>query len=201
MMLEIMVRHEQITKYSLDFRFLYPFFLFCLESGDNSVPEVVAKPPPTYVYAPHYCQFFYTSLTTNAERNLGSVAQVRFNKRHEHTVLKLTWEGNFRKKSCSNCCAKWWFTIDGSACTAFEDIYTSIASSVAYDIFFPTTLTGVCFASSGLPLGAGKHFIALQVGNCDNSRIANSATGFGSSSRIIVEELPRGEYGYSRYHT
>lgn len=163
-------------------------------SGEDLIPEVAAEPPPTYVYQPHYCHFFYSNLGGDQERNLGTIAHVIFNKLHDHTVLKLTWEGNARKRSCTDCCAKWWFTIDGSGCTKPEDIYTSISSSNALNIFLPTTLTGVCFATLGLPLQKGQRRIKLMVGNCDNSRITDLATGFESSSRIIVEEIPRGGY-------
>ena len=68
--------------------------------------------------------------------------QVRFKKEHLFTALRLTWEGTLRQKSCSVCCAQWWFSIDGAHCSNFEDITTSIFSRDAIDIFAPTTLTG-----------------------------------------------------------
>ena len=120
--------------------FLYP-------SGNDYFPEVQATPPPDFVYEPIYCHYFYPNLAGNQERNLGIIAEVVFNKLHPHTFLRMTWEGNFRKKSCSNCCARWFITIDGSPCSNYEDIETSIASASALDIFAPTTLTGVCNAS------------------------------------------------------
>ncbi len=116
--------------------------------------------------------------------------QVYFNKDHDHTVLRLTWEGNFRKKSCTNCCARWWITIDGSPCSNYEEITTSISSSSAYDIFAPTTISGICYQSAGLPIFAGNHTIKLEVGPCSGSRISNAGSGFFSSSRLIVDELP-----------
>lgn len=95
-----------------------------------------------------------------------------------------------RKKSCNNCCVRWWFNVDGSPCSSYEHIETTISSSVAYDIFAPTTLTGVCNASEGLPLSSGQHNIQLQVGNCVGAGISNAASGFFSGSRLIVEEIP-----------
>lgn len=174
--------------------------MIILFPGEDTIPEVAAEPPITYVYQPHYCHFFYTDLGGDYERNLGSIAELIFNKHHDYTVLKLTWEGNIRKRICDDCCAKWWFTVDGSACTNPEDIYTSISSSSALNIFLPTTLTGVCFAAQRLPLQRGLRRINLVVGNCDNSRIADLATGFDSSSRIIVEEMPRGVYYHIALH-
>lgn len=119
--------------------------------------------------------------------------QVTFTKLHPHTVLKVTWEGNLRVRSCTNCCSQWWINIDGSPCSAYENIATSISSAAAYDIFAPTTLTGVCYESADLAIGQGQHVIELDVGNCPGSRIANSATGLLSTSRLIVEEIPRRE--------
>ena len=116
--------------------------------------------------------------------------QAGFTKLHDFTVLKLTWEGNFRKRNCNNCCARWWLTIDGSVCTSYEEIVTSIASSSAYDIFAPTTLTGVCVESGDTPLWSGNITISLHVGNCEGSQVSNTATGFFSTSRFIIEEIP-----------
>ena len=48
------------------------------------------------MFSPHYCQFVYTDLGINRERNLGTLAAVTFQKDHDHTVLRITWEGNFR---------------------------------------------------------------------------------------------------------
>ena len=207
---------------------LYVTCMICLHSfttntlisfvGDNTFPIVRPIPPPGFVYTPHYCQFYYPHLGVNRERNLGTVAEVKFMKDHDHTVLRITWEGNFRfafvcvtsclflcvtftcevcnmcrKKSCNNCCVRWWFSIDGSPCSNFENIETSISSSVAYDIFAPTTLTGMCNESQGLPLSMGLHNIQLLVGNCLGAAISNAASGFFSGSRMIVEEIPARE--------
>ena len=38
--------------------------------------------------------------------------------------------------------------------------------------------------------GAGKHTLRLEVSNCDGSPIADLATGFFSTSRFIIQELP-----------
>jgi hypothetical protein len=64
-------------------------------------------------------------------------------------------------------------------------------STTPVDIFVPTTLTGVCFASGDLPISTGAHQITLMVGNCPNSPFTNAASGFYSTSRLLVEEIPR----------
>lgn len=38
--------------------------------------------------------------------------------------------------------------------------------------------------------GAGNHTIRLEVSNCPGSPIADLATGFFSTSRFIIQELP-----------
>ena len=70
--------------------------LLFFSSGDDSFPEVMVVPPEGFVFSPHYCQFLYPDLGINNERNLGTIVSVKFQKDHDHTVLRLTWEGNFR---------------------------------------------------------------------------------------------------------
>ena len=41
-----------------------------------------------------------------------------------------------------------------------------------------------------MSLGAGVHSISLHVSNCENARISDLASGFYSTSRFLVEELP-----------
>ena len=185
-----------------------------LSAGDDTFPEVAVRPPPNFIYSPNYCHYFYSTTAGQTERNLGTILQVHthcsytqcllfhlfpstqvsFKKLHAHTVLKVTWEGNIRTRRCVNCCSQWWINIDGSPCTEYENITTSIASALAYDIFNPTTLTGVCLRTSDLPIAMGDHVIELDVGNCPGSRIADSATGVLSTSRLIVEEIPKREW-------
>ena len=88
------------------------------------------------------------------------------------------------------CVHRWWLEIDGSPCSNYEDISTSIRSSTAQDIFAPTTITGFCNESALLPISTGSHSIRLMVGNCPGATIVNAAGGFFSTSRLIVEEIP-----------
>lgn len=53
-------------------------------------------PPVGFVFSPHYCQYLYSDLGVNNERNLGPIVTRKFQKYHDHTVLRITWEGNFR---------------------------------------------------------------------------------------------------------
>ena len=148
------------------------------------------SPPASYVYTPNYCHYFYENLGRNRERNLGHIVNVTFNKREDHTALRITWEGNFRKQRCVVCCAEWYITINGARCT--EDVKTSIVSRTSYNIFFPTTLSGICHEVGGVPLTKGLKLLKLEVGNCEGSAIADGGAGFSQSSRFIVEEIPRG---------
>ena len=147
------------------------------------------------MYTPNYCQYFYEHLGRNRERNLGHIANVTFNKQEDHTALRITWEGNFRKQRCTVCCTQWFITINGAPCSSFEAVKTSIVSRTAYNIFFPTTISGICHEVDGVPLTKGQKLLKLEVGNCDRSPIADGAAGFSQSSRFIVEEIPRGTHG------
>lgn len=158
--------------------------------GDPTFPEVAVMPPPDdFIYTPLYCQYFFPHLGGNRERNVGTLASVKFLKEHPFTVLRVTWEGNLLKRACTNCCAQWRIEIDGDQCTEYEDITTSITSSSAQDIFAPTTITGFCSRAGILPILNGNHLIRLTVKGCGN-QFFNTAGGFFSSSRLIVEEIP-----------
>ena len=67
-----------------------------LLTGNDTYPEVAVHTPAGYTYYPNYCQFLYPDLGINAERNLGPLVSVKFQKEHDHTVLQITWEGNLR---------------------------------------------------------------------------------------------------------
>jgi len=61
-----------------------------------------------------------------------------------------------RKRDCTNCCARWFVTVDGSEClgpTNASNIETTIYASSAYSIFFPTSMTGVCSDATRAPIG------------------------------------------------
>lgn len=62
-------------------------------------------------------------------------------------------QGNMRKRSCINCCARWFVTVDGSECSVPANLEMTLYANLGYDIFFPTTITGVCAESGGAPLG------------------------------------------------
>ena len=143
---------------------------------------------------------------------------MRFKKEHLFTALKLTWEGNLNQRACSVCCAEWWFSVDGGRCTSFEDITTSIFSEDAVDMSAPTTLTGgwspfplplpcpfflsnyvstltgVCSEVGNIPIFVGYHNIKLEVGPCPGHFISDTASGYFSTSRVIIEEVPLGEW-------
>ncbi len=166
-----------------------------VETGDSTFPEVAVVPPSDFIYAPNYCQYFFPHLGGNRERNVGVIATAGFTKDHAHTVLRVAWIGNFRKSACTNCCIKWSIHIDGSPCSDAEPIETSIRSGqLAQDIFAPTTITGVCSKTADLPISTGAHKIRLLVERCEGFRdYGNTATGFFSTSRLIVDEIPRRE--------
>ena len=68
---------------------------------------------------------------------------------HDHMYL----QGNMRKHRCTICCARWFVTIDGSECSAPDNIETTIYTDSSYSIFFPTSITGSCTESAGAPIG------------------------------------------------
>ena len=68
-------------------------------------------------------------------------------------MIHNTLQGNMRKHRCTICCARWFVTIDGSECSAPDNIETTIYTDSSYSIFFPTSITGSCSESAGAPIG------------------------------------------------
>ena len=92
------------------------------------------------------------------------------------------------------CSCRWAIEIDGSPCSDAEPIQTRIISEGdSQDVFAPTTIRGTCSRTANLPISFGLHKVRLTVGICPGSDYGNTATGFFSTSRLIVEEIPRRE--------
>ena len=59
---------------------------------------------------------------------------------------------------------------------------------------YVSTLTGVCSEVGNIPIFVGYHNIKLEVGPCPGHFISDTASGYFSTSRVIIEEVPLGEW-------
>ena len=109
-----------------------------------------------------------------------------FNKLHDRTALKVSYQGNIRVLS-QRACNRWFFKFNGSECSGplpIDSVYTQWPSGTA-NIHRPTFLEGYC---ENLPHGAVR--VEVWVGKCPSHTQGNAYTGWNSVSRIIIEEVP-----------
>ncbi|CAK8678203.1 unnamed protein product [Clavelina lepadiformis] len=127
----------------------------------------------------------------NFALSVGPVQTCSFIKKKKSTVLMVEWHGATRLK-CSqteSCCSRWYFLFDGTECLDPQPIDAIIFLSTADEVlnFYKTmSIVGSCRG-----LSAGVHDVTLWVGECNGGYERGLVrTGWNSSSRIIIRELP-----------
>ena len=88
--------------------------------------------------------------------------------------------------NCAGCCKRWYFTFDGAECkkpiTIEGIVYLSHSQENAHR---HRVIEGYC---EQVPKGNVE--VGFWVGNCENFGDANAHSGYVSSSRIVVKEVP-----------
>jgi acid-sensing ion channel 2 len=118
-------------------------------------------------------------------------------------VLRVAWDGTITLDACSQCCMRWFITVDGEECTDPTTIDATIAQDLnrqAYSLHRPASIVGICRSSSTTrePFEEGGHSVELKVGACQDTPDggpeapprSGTVTGINSVSRFIVEEIP-----------
>ena len=103
-----------------------------------------------------------------------------FNKTSANTELRVFYNGAFRIYNCNWCCKRWYFTFNGTECSA------------------PAAIDGVVYISSGKSPVENLHRVRHIEGVCETvpegivvvGFSVGAYTGWNSVSRIYVEELP-----------
>ena len=152
-------------------------------------------------YYPNWAQCV-TDTPLNSTVNDSTITTCSFSKREEGSVLRVAWDGNIGVRGCSNCCMRWFITINGEECSdpgpidvALRQDLTEINQANWFDEYRPASVVGYCRSIPSGSLSAGGHVIGLSVGACGDTEgldIATSEvmTGYNSVSRFIIEELP-----------
>jgi hypothetical protein len=120
-----------------------------------------------------------------------------FDKKFDHTVVRLTFSGNMRYIS-TGYRAHWWLQVDGKPCIPHDPnvsrgggIDASLHMTSNQDQHRMATIAGFCDKLAGnQPIGKGRHQVQLRL----QTDAGDAYTGWASASRIIIEEFPPGTH-------
>ena len=112
-----------------------------------------------------------------------------FNKLQSNSALRVSFQGNTRVYSHRKC-NRWYFKFNGNECSGPMTIeallFNAWPSGSISDLLFYRSFEGYC---ENIPQGRVR--VQLWVGQCDSYPLGNAYTGWGSVSRIIIEEVSR----------
>ena len=130
----------------------------------------------------------------NSALDNGQLVSMPFKKSRSDTYLRLTWGSKMRQMD-HNKCSQWYFMINGRECSS----PASINGNIYHHIYLPSrpnnnahrhsTIVGVCRATNAGTLRSASYQISMNVRGCPGSISGDAATGYGSTSTMIVEEL------------
>jgi len=117
----------------------------------------------------------------------GKIKECSFNKLHDNTALRVSYQGNVRVYSNQKC-NRWYFKFNGNECSSPLPIDSVIYNS------WPGGLSQILrhhsFEGYCENLGRGTVSVELWVGKCPGVSLGDAHTGWKSVSRIIIEEVP-----------
>jgi len=120
--------------------------------------------------------------------DIGKIQECSFNKLHDNTALRVSYQGNVRVYSDAKC-NRWYFKFNGNECSGPLPIdsvlYTNWAGEIS-NILGHHSFDGYCEN-----LARGTVSVELWVGKCPGySTQGDATTGWKSVSRITIEEVP-----------
>ena len=89
----------------------------------------------------------------------------------------------------SSKCNRWYFKFNGNECSGQMTIDAAVYNSWSSgnpDLWHHRSFEGYC---ENIPQGAVR--VELWVGLCSGAALGDAATGWGSVSRIMIEEVSR----------
>ncbi|XP_022806867.1 collagen triple helix repeat-containing protein 1-like [Stylophora pistillata] len=117
----------------------------------------------------------------------GKIKECSFNKLHQNTALKVSYQGNIRLVNSNVQYNRWYFKFNGNECSGPLPVDSVLYTHFTYtpNIRRPHFFEGFC---ENLPQGTVR--IELWVGKCSGSTLGNAYTGWNSASQIMIEEVP-----------
>ena len=159
------------------------------------------------LYHPNWVHCAIPANIPEGTRDIGPLPSLScgsdFNKTRPDSALLVTFNGNIRLTDCSDCCMRWFVTINGEECTqpaAIDGvIYTVNGTDV--NIHRGSTITGVCEATSSGSIGVGAVEVVMNLGTCGGfNETFDSYTSLRSLSTIEIKEMPPRESGHTHLH-
>ncbi|XP_068714100.1 collagen triple helix repeat-containing protein 1-like [Montipora capricornis] len=121
-------------------------------------------------------------------KDQGVIETCTFHKCHNNTLLHVYYSGNIRISGSNPICNRWFFTFNNAECGSPGAIDAVLYQAHAGDLnkHEHGHIEGYC---ASIP--AGKVQVRINVGNCvgTGQQLGNAYTGFGSTSRIFIEEV------------
>jgi len=115
----------------------------------------------------------------------GKIQECSFNKLHDNTALRVSYQGNFLVYS-KNGCSRSYFKFNGNECSGPLPIESAVYTGGLYNIHRNHFFEGYCEN-----LARGTVNVELWVGKCSGySTPGDAHTGWNSVSRIMIEEVP-----------
>ncbi|EDO43687.1 predicted protein, partial [Nematostella vectensis] len=126
----------------------------------------------------------------NDGKDSGLIKECVFNKLNDSTSLRVAFDGEFRVAFCQQCCRRWYITFNQNECSNPVPIDAVQHPSIVvanFNLHEHRHFGGYC---EGIPRGQVR--VGLWVGQCVGTNMGNAdaSTGWMSSTRIIVEEVP-----------
>ena len=149
--------------------------------------------PDPNVFYPHYSHCAFDAINDGTDLGRINDTGCEIRKRSAITNLKITFNSNMRITECSDCCMRWFITIDGEECTSPGPIegviYTKNGSNI--NIHRASVIAGICSETSSGAIADGVHQLHVEVGLCDGFIDSyNAYTGFATTSHMTIEEIP-----------
>ncbi|XP_031550808.1 collagen triple helix repeat-containing protein 1-like [Actinia tenebrosa] len=128
-------------------------------------------------------------ININDDKDNGLIRDCVFHKNYSDSFLRVFWNGNLRVYDCNVCCKRWFFTFNGAECQvprAIDGIVYLRKGKGTEDLHRVRHIEGHCDKIHKGPVRVG-----FNVGNCASSASGDAYTGWQSTSRLFIEEVPR----------
>ena len=114
--------------------------------------------------------------------------ECQFTKIRDDTALRVVYQSNFRLY-CNQCSKRWFITFNGNECRSPLPIEAVMwIRSSSQDNHLPGAKEGYC-----INISKGKIRVGINIGNLGKAN-SNGETGWGTVSRLIIEEIPRSQW-------